>query len=329
MKKLLSLLLALSLVLPPVANAEGGINYADVTDDAWYATSVATCTAAGLMEGVGGDSFAPDRALTVGECVVLTARLMALQTTGTPNFPVLPDDLNDCVGFFDKSGQQVANFKDVVGLGQNLLVVFEPEATTRLIAGGAETLTMVLDVSTFDWSAFKIHPTAPLRYEGVQIRLDAPPDPAHPYAYSFDIGTDWNSDLQAALNALKSIVDYETENPIPRWYRDALYYVGDRLPTYGYDALAVVKNVEGMSHTATRLDFVLLAASALEKHPLPIRNANATVPDCEDAHVLVFYQAGILSGAGTDGAFYGDLPLTRAQAATILGRIIDPSLRIG
>lgn len=43
------------------------ITFKDVESDAWYNNAVGYCAASGLMQGVGGDEFEPERALTRGE----------------------------------------------------------------------------------------------------------------------------------------------------------------------------------------------------------------------------------------------------------------------
>lgn len=43
------------------------ITFKDVESDAWYNNAVGYCASAGLMQGVGGDEFEPERSLTRGE----------------------------------------------------------------------------------------------------------------------------------------------------------------------------------------------------------------------------------------------------------------------
>ena len=49
--------------------------FADVAPDAWYAEVVAKAAALGLMEGVGGGLFEPDRAITRAEAAAVVVRL--------------------------------------------------------------------------------------------------------------------------------------------------------------------------------------------------------------------------------------------------------------
>ena len=49
--------------------------FADVPTDAWYADEVTEAAALGLMEGIGGGLFAPDRPIARGELAAVVVRL--------------------------------------------------------------------------------------------------------------------------------------------------------------------------------------------------------------------------------------------------------------
>lgn len=76
----------------------------------------------------------------------------------------------------------------------------------------------------------------------------------------------------------------------------------------------------------TRRTFALMVAGILTE-PLPAISAVARVPDSTDPQVLMLYNAGVLTGNDRYGTFDGDGSLTRGQAAAILARLADPSLR--
>lgn len=76
---------------------------------------------------------------------------------------------------------------------------------------------------------------------------------------------------------------------------------------------------------ATRLDFVqLLSLGAALGEPI---NDIKRLPDTEDPTVLSFYQAGIVTGIDLYGTFAGEKGLTRAEGASMVARIVRPSLR--
>lgn len=96
MKKLLTLLLTLSLLLGlslPAAAAGSGMNnfkktetygnqFTDVAASYWAASSIKTCYEYGLMQGYGADSFVPKGDLTVAQAIVMADRVHEIYTTG-------------------------------------------------------------------------------------------------------------------------------------------------------------------------------------------------------------------------------------------------------
>ena len=76
----------------------------------------------------------------------------------------------------------------------------------------------------------------------------------------------------------------------------------------------------------TRRSFALLLSGVLTE-PLPAINDVDRVPDNMDPAVLALYNAGILTGSDTYGTFDEDGTLNRGQAAAMLARLVDPSLR--
>ena len=58
------------------------VNFSDVPADAWYATAVNTLASLGLVEGVGNNEFAPDRAITRAEFTVIAMRFTNGEVSG-------------------------------------------------------------------------------------------------------------------------------------------------------------------------------------------------------------------------------------------------------
>ena len=73
-KRLLPMLLATAMAFS-VAVPTLAADYSDVAPDAWYADAVAYMTDAGLMNGVGGDKFAPDGAFTRAQLATVLYRM--------------------------------------------------------------------------------------------------------------------------------------------------------------------------------------------------------------------------------------------------------------
>ena len=85
---------------------------------------------------------------------------------------------------------------------------------------------------------------------------------------------------------------------------------------------------------ATRSDFVMIIAESLPEEALaPInRIADGAIPDVMEYYsygyaVYTLYRAGVLTGMTGDGMFYPGLTLRRAEAATIITRILKPEMR--
>ena len=79
---------------------------------------------------------------------------------------------------------------------------------------------------------------------------------------------------------------------------------------------------------ASRQEFVSLLAAVVPEDMLTPINTITSLPDTEDADVLAFYNAGILTGVDDWGTFAGDKTLTRAECAAMAARITRPELRL-
>ena len=81
---------------------------------------------------------------------------------------------------------------------------------------------------------------------------------------------------------------------------------------------------------ATRSGFMALLALATHgaEDSLPAINAITALPDTDNADVLRFYNAGILTGTDSLGTFSLVGTLTRSEAAAMIARILEPDLRV-
>ena len=141
--------------------------------------------------------------------------------------------------------------------------------------------------------------------------------------------------------------DYNAAKCVNEWWYPAAFW----LQYYGYNAVADMCELIGSSHPnpdgsfsssdalstfskerATRAMFACLINGAVEDE-LEVINDSSAIPDVnpetsQDAEaILRLYGAGILVGVDKTGRFQGDGELTRAQAATILTRVLRPDAR--
>jgi len=94
-------------------------------------------------------------------------------------------------------------------------------------------------------------------------------------------------------------------------------------------------NFRNLNVPATRADFAVIMASALPAEALtPInRIADGGIPDVSESFsygqaVYTLYRAGVLTGGDREGTFFPSRTLTRAEAATIVNRMIDADARV-
>ena len=80
MKRLLSILIVIALLscLCMTAFADSPADFTDVAEGAWYRADVLAARDLGLMEGIPGGKFDPDRPLNVAEAVALAARARSI-----------------------------------------------------------------------------------------------------------------------------------------------------------------------------------------------------------------------------------------------------------
>lgn len=109
-----------------------------------------------------------------------------------------------------------------------------------------------------------------------------------------------------------------------QWWRDVCYTIEQK-------GLEDIFNVRYFSiGSASRYIFADILASAAGE--LEKINTIERIPDFERDEwregIYGLYEAGVLTGVNAAGAFQGDKTLTRAEAATMAARVVDPSLRV-
>lgn len=85
---------------------------------------------------------------------------------------------------------------------------------------------------------------------------------------------------------------------------------------------------DGPVYPSSRRLFFQALAFAVQNMELTEINQVESVPGTRDSDILRLYRTGILSGTDVYGSFDGQRTLTRAEAATALARIAEPSLRV-
>ena len=319
--KLFALLLCAALLQVP-ALAAGETDFSDVPAGSWFAEGVAICGEKGVMEGVGDGLFAPDRELSSGECRALAYRLYDIRRGGDGAILPAPEnwgyltlavDGHIFEGYTDPNQERKGSVKwgvrgrdDWAADGSDYPGYTLPAAfLSPEWAGWAwsvQNLPAVMTLNGVEYSGCASYG----RIYGDTVQISFLPD--------------GGEEIAKLLNA--SI--YPAPPAPDRWWRDLAY----TLESQGLQDTLGASNywVYTWEGSADREEFALaLARSAGELEPI---NGVSELPDCTDEQILGLYRGGILTGTDEYGSFRGRDPLTRAQAAVMAARVLDPALRI-
>ena len=161
--------------------------------------------------------------------------------------------------------------------------------------------------------------------------------------YAFDLEDAWDLSEHLMWYHTFTVTQWDTweeQGVLDAWYFPALYDL--LISENGLDDVLLTEHL--MDETATVQEPAFredLAAMIWSIAPdLPAINQHTAIPDMPQADytgtpyealpgaVLELYNAGILTGVDGQGNFAPKSPLTRAQAAVIFARLLDPALRI-
>lgn len=349
-KKLLSLVLALVLalgLLPTAAfaaesPATSEMPYTDVPEGYWARNDIHYAWENSLFKGRTDTLFDPETPLTVAEAVMLAGRLCWQLHGGQGDLPAVPDLTGVYARFYDEDGKELAVFDS-----EHSLVAFT-------IGGSYFALS-----SQSDDPAYPETCTVEVGIEGLTETLTSqctretysPPPGVMTHGY---VGTGYRVEdeaVRAELMRLYYLVnpDYTVEKSVNEWWypadfwlryyneywsiTDMCFHIAQLHPdengAIGTDYDPV--NWFPKEH-ATRTMFACLIDGAVSEE-LEVLNDITSIPDVDpetyDAEaILRLYRAGILTGMDSAGNFNGNGELTRAQAATILARVLDPARRV-
>lgn len=339
MKRIAGLILTavfLSVLCIPCAAADTGRAYpgfSDVAEGSASYEAVKLCYERGLMNGTSDTAFSPQGKLNVAQLVVLAARLYNLQNGGDGTVPDLPDLSQPYLRFYDSEGNLFASFNSAQELQYN---AGEQPYISLSNAPDAPDLpeTCKLEIGFEDYGQVR-------SFEGVKESHESAGGTMH---QGF-VGTGYRfADPEARRFAAlpnRSLMEQFQE----AWWFPAAFYLGIENVLHiegelfyrasngnngdgsGYDPA-----VRFSKDNATRSLFAWLVERTAGE--LETVNEAITVPDVnpdetqDAAAILRLYQAGVLTGVDQAGNFGGDRELTRAQAAIMLARVLDPALRV-
>lgn len=347
-KRFLSILLALAiaftLCVPALAadspaETKGKLPFTDVADDHWAYDDILYCYERELFLGKTAAQFDPEGKLTVAEAVTLAGRLCSLTHGGDGALPEVPDLTKSYARFYDEEGELFAEFNQEhgpVSFNSHYIALSDKQDDPAL----PETCTMELGLEGI----------SPVKtFQGTRE--------SHSFSgghmsYGY-VGTGYffeEAEAASRFNGLYFAVNPDStaaEGVNEGWYpavfwlqyfcsynavSDMCFHISIAHPnadgsfSSNYDAVGSFPK-----ERATRTMFACLINGAVTDE-LEAINDTSNVPDVdpesEDAEaILRLYGAGILVGVDNTGRFHGGGELTRAQAAAILARVLQPEAR--
>ena len=321
MRRILIFLLLLSLTLPsayaaPITEA----SFSDVPAGSWYEPGVQVCAEKGVMVGTGEGLFSPEKELTNAECLTLALRLYDLQKGGSGELLTAPQEwgtitlaLSDGTVF-----QQGREHSPTFGY-DHFMVRLQPDLYRFYVLAPGETV-----IEQRAWATVHEGPAElsvdGTRYEGWTEALSTDGQPC--LVFLFD-----DSGLEEELELY-----YRIFAPLPEaddWCANAVYTAWQwKLSGFpGFDTMLLLGYTNLSAGRDTFAKALATAAGEVEK-----RYDVERIPDLEreksTEDIYRFYEAGILSGLDNYGFFGARKNLTRAEAAVMVARVLEPTLRL-
>lgn len=330
MTTLLAVLLTLALLpLPTQALTPTHTMFDDVPVEAWYSHEAVLCADAGIMVGTGEGRFSPEKVLTQAECNVLALRLHHLMNGGDGTLPKAPDNWGELTMTL-ADGTVLTSFgteaAPLPGMEGNSFA-FSWWAWGMMGHTTASNLqaTLLSDVTFGDptWREAQVPlgewgdaREGPATVTVGDVTIPGTVNcwfPVGPWVLAFHP----DDDTQETETLLKNHLNAPHRDT---WWRDADYYRSQQ----GLDITFYNENLP-----ATRAYFAQCVA--LAAGDLPATVTVDAIPDVEregNPEIYALYEAGILTGKDAYGAFHPKDQLTRAEAAAMVARVLEPSLRM-
>lgn len=355
-KRMLSLALTLALTLGLVpATQAAGQTFTDVPADAWYAQAVALCAEEGVMVGTGEGVFSPDETLSYNQCLTLALRLYDLLHGGDGVFEPAPKaERKNAITLTFADGTSLTSYgyhqyqplpelenhmfySDWWQWGDGTNNFFQlglkPDGLEPVRDDDPDTLAAydAAKAAATAWATAHEGPATltvgDITFTGT-VQCWAPGGYPELAFHNKDVGD--REEHRAKMAALRKAVFDET-NTVPKaapanWWQDGAWYLAQQgeLHNTSYQLKFLHED-----QAASRWDFAEVLYAVLGELPA-VRTVD--VPDLERGYrspaAYHLYEAGILTGVDAYGTFDGDGSFTRAQAAVMVARVLDESLRV-
>lgn len=323
---------------PPAA--PGGDGFADVPAGVWFAPYVEAVREKGVMIGTSETTFSPQDNLTQAECMTLAFRLYDLMRGQEHVIDSDPEvegrmtltlaDGTVFEGYGSGHGEENCVFRWYVShLGDH-------QGVYATVPGWWENQNQdIPDRMKAQDTWLNAHPDvqghgvpATMTLNGVTYQGTTDCFmPVGPFVFLFRPEEGKTEEVNSILHDAV----YQEATPAP-WWRDTAYTIAQR----GLEDVFDPANFT--SSPASRGFFVQLIAAAsdgyleklniVEAIPDLPREKNGTTADAYREAAYQLYEAGILTGVDSKGTFSADAALTRAEAATMVARTMNESLRL-
>lgn len=317
-----SLVLALLLTCT-LSSTASAARFSDVPAGCWYEEAAGLCAEQGVLIGTGQNAFSPEGVLSRAECLTLALRLYDLRQGGDGSLETPPEEWGKFV-LTTQDGTQIAGYADTTGrFGPAEGWLFSWSSYTHSDYG---YLSANLTDAQTEWGKTQ---------EGPAILTVNGQSYSGTVTCWFPLGN-WvlsfhpeDGDSSEAGQAIHSALYSGIPGP-GKWWRTPLYYgitagLSDAESSPGFARLLS----SDLAAPATRLDFALALADAAG--PLPALKEIQYLPDLERAGneaIFSLYESGVLTGTDKYGTFSSESTLSRAEAAVMTARVLDPELRI-
>lgn len=324
------------------AGAGEAVTFSDVPADAWYAQGVALCAEKGIMVGTGDGAFSPDEILSFNQCMTLALRLYDLLHGGDGVLAPPPEDwvkptltltLADGTELTGHGNETVA-LRGVEGgrfrfgwwawgmMGmftrENLHVTLEPDLEKNFDNPEYRAAMEMLG----QWGNALEGPATVTVGDRVISGTVSCWIPTGDWGLSFYPDGEDTAEVTQFLHSA-TYSDAPADNA---WWRDGAWYRSQTEELREKSNLLIFRDEDC---DASRWDFALTLYTAIGELPT-LRTVE--VPDLEQGYrsavVHHLYEAGILTGVDPYGTFDGEGSFTRAQAAVMVARVLDESLRV-
>lgn len=287
--------------------------FADVPAGSWFEKGVMTCAQAGIMVGIGENTFSPNATLTDAETLMLAYRLYDQAGGGDGSLLKMPEDY--C--YIKLVSDDGATAREGYIGDRSLWKMPNPYSSSdghRLcLLGytGGKTVGAVLTFGGKEYRGTLEHMyRGSGRYEQDNFYGFEPENPA--------------------LNDLLLDAYYYTAPPT-LWWADLLYTIREK-GWGGWDGV-FSGSAQLFGTEDSRGGFADLLGAVTD---LPKRFDVPHIPDLADreeensyrGHIYEMYETGIIGGVDAYGTFDAEKTLTRAEAAVMVARVLDESQRL-